>query len=73
VVAGGFAETADPVVGLNPVAGDHEYVEAPPAVKDPGVPAQIVIGEEVITGIGFTVTVTVAVAVHPSTEVPVTV
>jgi hypothetical protein len=48
-------------------------VEAPLADNVPGVPAQMVIGLESIVGIGFTVIVTVAVAVHPFTEVPVTV
>jgi hypothetical protein len=48
-------------------------VEAPLAVNVPGVPAHIVIGVDATTGTGLTVIVTVAVAVHPLTDVPVTV
>ena len=52
----------------------HEYVVAPVAVRVEDDPAQIVAGEAVAptTGLGFTVTVTVAVPVQPKL-VPVTV
>ena len=62
----GVAVTLAPFVALSPVAGDHEYVFAPLAVSTVFCPLQIVMsGETVTTGIGFTVTVTCAVAVHP--------
>jgi hypothetical protein len=72
VVADGFAVTEDPVVALKPVAGDHEYVEAPEALRVPGVPAHIAMAGTVITGSGLTVIVATAVPVHPP-AVPVTV
>jgi hypothetical protein len=73
VVEEGFAVTLEPVVELNPVAGDHVYVLAPPAVSVVFCPVQIeTFGDSVTTGIGFTVTVTCAVAVHPD-AFPVTV
>jgi len=73
VVEEGFAVTLAPVVELNPVGGDHVYVPAPPAVSVVFCPVQIeTLGDSVITGIGFTVTVTWAVAVHPNAS-PVTV
>ena len=62
-------------MALNPVAGDHEYVEAPLAVSDTELPVQI-LGADGVTltvGKGFTVTVTVAVFVQPLVAVPITV
>jgi hypothetical protein len=73
VVAGGLAVTDAPVVEDKPVAGDHEYVDAPLAVKVPEAPAQMVIGAALIAGNGLTVTVTVVVPVQPFAVVPVTV
>ena len=65
--------TLDPVVVLRDVDGLHEYVFAPVAVSVAFCPVQIVIfGETVNTGIGFIVTVTCAVDVHPDAS-PVTV
>lgn len=55
VVAVGFAVTVAPVVALNPVAGDHEYVLAPEAVSVAELPAQIVALFTEILGLGFTV------------------
>jgi hypothetical protein len=73
VVEIGFAVTLEPVVALSAVAGLHEYVFAPLAVSVVDCPAQYVtLGDTVTTGIGFTVTVTCAVAVHPFAS-PVTV
>jgi hypothetical protein len=73
VVDEGVAVTAAPVVELKPVAGDHEYVLAPFAVSTVFCPVQrVTLGETVTTGTGFIVTVTCAVAVHPSAS-PVTV
>ena len=47
---------------------------APPAVNVVDWPMQIAMGgERVTTGNGFTVTVTCAVAVHPTADVPITV
>src|ERR1700752_3997221 len=73
VVEVGLAVTVEPMLALKLVAGLHEYVLAPLAVRVVNCPVQI--GEGVatlITGIGFTVTVTCAVAVQPSAS-PVTV
>lgn len=71
VVAVGLAVTLAPVVALNPVAGDHAYVDAPLAVSIALAPSQIVAGAHAITGNGFTVTVAVVVPVHPAAVVPV--
>ena len=70
-----MALTVAQVVQLNPVAGVHTYVFAPLAVMLTFPPGQIAgaDGVTVIVGLGFTVTVTVAVFVHPLTAVPVTV
>ena len=70
-----MAVTVAPVVEDRPVAGLQLYVEAPLAVSEVLDPLQIVTegGETVIVGLGFTVTVTVAVLVHPFASVPVTV
>ena len=73
MVTVGFAVTVAPVVALNPVEGDHEYVEAPVAKRDTELPEHI-IAEEGVTltvGNGFTVMVTVAVFVQPLLAVPV--
>lgn len=74
VVVVGFAVTVAPVDALRPVTGDQLYVVAPLAVKLVDVPEQIatVPGDMLTLGIGFTVTVVVAVhGLHP--PVPVTV
>ncbi len=58
----------------SPVDGDHAYVLAPLAVRVVEVPAQIVIVPLTETvGSGLTVTINVAVPVHPTPLVPVTV
>lgn len=63
--------TTLPVVALNPVGGDHAYVDAPFAVNVADEPAQTVCALTVIVGIGTTVKVAVAVAEQPLV-VPVT-
>ena len=70
----GLAVTVAPVVDDKPVEGLQLYVEAPLAVSDVLLPLQIVVevGEMVTVGLAFTVTVTVAVFVHPFASVPVT-
>ena len=75
VVEVGLAVMGEPVVALNAVDGAHEYVVAPFAVSVAlCCPTQIAGGGgEVITGSGFTVTVTCVDAVHPLLSVPVTV
>ena len=72
VVVAGLAVTLAPVVALNPVAGDHTYVFAPPALSVVEPPVQIAGELTVTTGAGFTIIVIVAVAVQPK-EFPVTV
>src|SRR5204862_2798412 len=74
VVAPGLAVSVAPVVADSPVAGDQLYVVAPVAVSVvPVPPAQIATsGDTPTVGCGFTVTVTVAVLLHPAV-VPVTV
>lgn len=73
VVDVGDAVTDAPVVLLSPVAGLHVYELAPVAVRVADCPTQIAGGDNTaITGGGFMVTVTCAVAVHPF-DVPVTV
>ena len=59
----------------NPIAGDQLYDVAPAAVSEVLVPSQIVlfVADAFTTGMGFTVTVTVAVFVQPLALVPVTV
>ena len=69
----GLAVTEEPVVALNAVEGLHVYELAPLAVRVVDCPSQIVAEETVMTGSGFTVTVTCAVAEHPLASVPVTV
>jgi hypothetical protein len=71
VVVVGLAVTALPVVALKPVAGLHVYVLAPLAVNEVEVPAQIVGEPTVKVGVGFTVTVVVAVVVQPAADVAV--
>jgi hypothetical protein len=71
VVEAGFAVTVVPVVADKPVAGDHVYVDAPPAVNGVLDPAHIVAGAHVTTGKGLTVTIEVVVPVHPAAVVPV--
>lgn len=75
VVTVGLAVTVAPVVALNPVAGDQEYVFAPFAVRLVLLPAQMegAAGFTVTVGKGFTVTVTVVVPVQPEVVVPMTV
>lgn len=75
VVVVGLAVTFAPVVADNPVAGLHAYVEAPLAFNAVDCPAHIVglAGVTETTGNGFTLTVAVAVLVHPAALVPVTV
>ena len=75
MVESGFAETEEPVVALNAVEGLQEYVLAPLAVSVTVCwPRQIAGGcVTLITGRGFTFTVTCAEAVHPLISVPVTV
>ena len=73
VVEIGFAVTGEPVVALSAVAGVQEYVFAPLAVSVVDCPLQIVTGATVITGRGFTVTVTCVDAEQPLLSVPVTV
>jgi hypothetical protein len=69
-----LAVTLAPVVEDNPVDGDQLYVEPPVAVKPVEAPLQIATLEPLlITGIAFTVTVTVAVLLQPAALVPVTV
>src|SRR5258706_4186050 len=73
MVEDGLAITLGPVLVLRDVAGLHVYVFAPSAVGQPFCVRQMT--AFVCTadlGIGFTVTVTCAVAVHPSAS-PVTV
>ena len=67
VVPEGLAMTVFPVVVFNPVAGDQTYVLAPDATKVSDVPPQIavVFGITFMVGVGFTVTLTVAVPEHP--------
>jgi hypothetical protein len=71
VVADGEAVTLAPVVPLKPVAGLQVYVLAPEAVSVVEFPLHTkpLLTDKV--GSGFTVTVEVAVAVHPAAEVPV--
>lgn len=71
----GVAETLAPVSADKPVAGVHAYVAPPCAVSCTDSCRQItaVSGLAVITGSGFTVTVTLALAVQPPAMVPVTI
>lgn len=72
VVEDGLAVTDEPVDELRFVDGLQVYVCAPLALSVVDWPLQIVGELTEITGGGFTVTVTCAVAVHPL-DVPVTV
>jgi hypothetical protein len=72
VVAAGFAVTLAPVVADKPVAGDQVYVDPPVAVKvTAGSFAHLVVELTAMIGIGFTVTVDVAVPIQPAADVPV--
>jgi hypothetical protein len=75
VVVVGLAETIVPVVGDNPVEGDHMYEDPPVAVSDVDCPIQRkgAVGFIDMVGFGLTVTVTDALLVHPIPSVPVTV
>ena len=75
VAVTGSAVTAAPIVPDKPIAGDQLYVTAPLAVNRVLLPLQIVTeaGVTVIVGNEFTVTLTVAVFMHPFASVPVTV
>jgi hypothetical protein len=70
-----LADTLDPVVAERPVDGLQSYVAAPDAVSVAATPLQAagLVGDTVMVGFGFTVTVVVAVLVHPLASVPVTV
>ena len=74
VVTDGNAVTINPTVLLKPVAGAHVYVFAPLAVIVKLSPVHRLEdgGVNVIVGVGFTVTSTVAVLTH-APAVPVTV
>ena len=73
VVTCGVAVTFAPVDELSVEEGLHKYVFAPVALSTVDCPKQMVLfGETESAGSGFTVTVTCAVAVHPSKS-PVTV
>lgn len=71
----GLAVMLAPVVALSPVAGDHEYVWAPPATRGSAAPEHAVCadGDTVTLIEGLTVTVTLAVFVQPEALIPVTV
>jgi hypothetical protein len=70
----GLATGLVQVVQDNPVAGDHTYVDAPNALKVVLDPEQIAtLLPALISGNGFTVTATVALATQPFAAVPVTV
>ena len=64
-----------PVVADRPVDGLHVYVLAPLAVSVVLLPLHIdgAAGVTLIAGLGFTVTVTVVVLLHPAALVPITV
>jgi hypothetical protein len=68
VVAEGDAATVAPVEELRDPDGLHVYVFAPEAVRVPVLPGQIVIELTDTVGVGFTVTVDVAVVVQPAAE-----
>jgi len=70
VFAVGDAVTVAPVVALNPVAGNHEYVLAPDAVNKTG--AHDPSGVIVIVGNGFTVRVPAADVAEPQVFVTTT-
>jgi len=65
VVTTGLAETDEPVVLLNPVAGLHVYVDAPLTASVVDCPVQIVGFGETVNIIPLMETVTWPVAVHP--------
>ena len=61
MVEDGRAATGEPLVGVNPVVGDHAYVVAPPAVnvtaEAPGWQIDAVNGATVTVGNAFIVSV----------------
>jgi hypothetical protein len=69
----GSAVTVIPDPEVNPVVGLQEYEVPPPAVSSTDCPLQRTgaDGLAVITGNGFTVTVTLVVLLHPLASVPV--
>jgi hypothetical protein len=71
VVAAGLTLTVDPVRA----PGFHVYDVAPPPVKVADEPAQIAVGLDtaVTVGFGFTIKLTVVLAVQPTVVVPATV
>ena len=75
VVRLGLAATVAPIVGVNPVAGDQTYEEAPLAVIVVPDPIQMaLLGETTLTtGCVPILTVMVEVAVHPLTSEALTV
>jgi hypothetical protein len=75
VVADGVAVTFDPVVPLNPVDGDQEYVDAPLALMLVELPEQMVglTAFALTAGRLLIVRESVSVDVQPLLSVPVTV
>lgn len=73
VVTVGLAVTVVPVVALKPVAGAQAYVAAPAPVNVILLPKQIAPEFTVTVNTLITVTVAIAVFVHPFASVPVTV
>lgn len=73
VVVSGVAVTGVPVVALRPVAGDHEYVDAPPALIVVELPLQIVVTPPPVVTVGNdnTAIARTAVSVQPAALVPV--
>lgn len=75
VVFAGFAVTTESVVELKFVLGVHTYVAVPLHVNTEESPRHIDVGlaNAVITGVGFTITTTVSVALQPLATEPVSV
>jgi hypothetical protein len=74
VVVPGLALTTVPVVAFNPVAGLQVYETPPDAVSFAESTEHIAteLALTLITGLGFTVTLTLAVSGHPAALVPTT-